>query len=126
MRRAFAHAKISEYKSGETTYGEAFEAALQASHNRKGQESGFGPALGGVIINMLITNYANCTYEVSGRSPAQRDQIELKRAAGNLETGDFCDDAYMVRPWLACQPMLSDVVRDPIAEGFAPLPTVTK
>ncbi len=119
-RRAFAHAKISQYKSGEATYGEAFEAAHKASPTRKGEVSGFGRALGGVMVDAYAQRYDNDTVVVSGLSPAKQDEVAAKEAAGRPY--GYSPDAYMVRPDAENTPVFKGTILDPIAEGFTPLP----
>lgn len=52
-RRAYAHAKLSQLKQGETTYEEAFDAVKTASHKRKGQASGFAESLGKTAVVLV-------------------------------------------------------------------------
>lgn len=112
-RRAFAHAKVSQYKSGEATYGEAFEAAHKASTTRKGEASGFGRALGGVMVDAYAQRYDNDTVVVSGLSPVKQDEVVAKEAAGR---------PYGYSPDAENTPVLKGTIHDPIAEGFIPLP----
>jgi hypothetical protein len=117
-RRAFAHAKISQYKLGNATYGEAFEAAIDASQTSKGQASNFGRALGGVIVDAYTQNFDNNTVVVFGLSPARQAEVAEKVAIG--EPFSYRPDIKMLRPDANSQPRLMEVIHDPIAEGFLP------
>lgn len=52
-RRAFAHTKLSQLKQGKATYEEASGAVRAASHNRKGQASGFAESLGKIAVVLV-------------------------------------------------------------------------
>jgi hypothetical protein len=114
-RRAFAHAKISQFKQGEATYGEAFEAAHKASHARKGEQSSFGRALGNVVVDAYAQDFDSDTVVVSGLSVPKQAEIAANEASS------YSPDAYMVRPDAQNAPRLKGVIHDPLAEGFAPL-----
>jgi len=119
-RRAFAHAKISQFRQGKATYGEAFEAAHSASSTRKGKASGFGRALGNVMVAFYGQRHDNDTVVVSGLSVAKQEEIAAKKAAGRPY--EYSPDACMARPDAQNTPQLKGLIEDPIAEGFVPLP----
>ena len=119
LRRAFAHAKIAQYQHGEVTYEEAFDAAQSASQNRKGRESGFGRALGNVLVDAYAQRFDNDTVVVSGLSPAKQSEVAAKKAAGTLYS--YRPDVYLVRPNANNEPRLKGTIADPIREGYTPL-----
>lgn len=118
--RAYAHAKIKQFKDGDASYSEAFEAAHAASGGSKGERSHFGRLLGGVVVDAYVQNFDNDTVVVSGLSLPKQQEVADKEAGGRPYS--YSPDAYMVRPDAHNTPVLKGVIEDPIVEGFAPLP----
>lgn len=109
-RRAYAHAKLSQLKQGEATYEEAFEAVKAASHNRKGQASGFAESLGKtavVLVDWGATGFQRpgiihhnfggylMPREETTRWTALREAIDARQAALGPRDFDGPDDPQL-------------------------------
>lgn len=113
IARAETHGRIKAYKDGEATWNEAFAAAYDASENRKGSVSGFGRALGGIVVRRFV--WWSNSIAVYGVSP-----VVAQEAGDQLHTA--VADVRLMHYDIENPPDLGNVIADPLAEGFMPLP----
>jgi|GEM_PF-3201251 len=121
QRRAYAHAVINQYKAGEATYAEAFEAAYAGSQaGAKGRDSHFGRAVGGVVISAFTQDFVNDTVIAGVLSPKSQDEIAAQREASGAPS--YAPDVLIARPDAnnIFDLKLNGAIQDPIAEGFMP------
>jgi hypothetical protein len=65
--RAYAHASIASFKSGKTSYKQAFEAVQSGRLTRKGEASGLPRALGNCAVLLIdFTSTRGSSFEFSG------------------------------------------------------------